>query len=176
MKSSLSQLVVVSIICAVTLIGYGIWYAAVSGKSAKVAELQNSITAKTETVNRIAATRATLASISGDEAVVQGYFVPEASVVAFIDSLQAHGRLLGTTVSVLSVSTVGTTVAPALALSLTVRGTFDAVLRTVGTIEHAPYALSVSALDVTQDGKGSWHADLKLLVGSRAAGDTSNTP
>ncbi|MDD3531203.1 MAG: hypothetical protein PHV99_01245 [Candidatus Pacebacteria bacterium] len=172
MKSPLSQLVVVSVMCAVTLIGYGLWYSVVSSKSAKVAELQNSITAKTETVNRIAATRATLASIASDEAVVQGYFVPEASVVAFIDSLQSHGRALGATVSVLSVSTVGTAVAPSLALSLTVSGTFDAMMRTIGSIEHSPYALSVSLLDIVQDGKGSWHASLKLLVGSRAA----NTP
>lgn len=175
MKSS-SQFIIVSVLCIMTFIGYGIGYSAVSTKSAKVAELQNSIVAKTETVNRIAATRATLASIASDEAVVQGYFVPEANIVAFIKSLQAHGRALGTTVSVLSVSTVGTTAEPALALSLTTEGTFDAVMRTVGSIEHSPYALSISALDVVQDGKESWHADFKLLVGSRVANKTTDIP
>ena len=177
MKSSLSQLVVMSLVCAAVFVGYGMWYAAVSAKSATVAELQNSIIAKTETVNRIAATRATLAGIANDEAVVQDYFVPEASVVAFIDSLQSHGKALGTAVSVLSVSTVGTTALPALALSLNIKGTFDALMRTIGSIEYSPYDLSISALEVVQDGKDNWHADLKLLVGSRAVATTTpNTP
>jgi len=173
MKSSLSQLIVVGVLCIVTFVGYGMWYVAVSAKSATVAELQNSIVSKTETVNRIAATRATLAGIANDEAVVQGYFVPEASVVAFIDSLQARGKALGTAVSVLSVGAVGTAAQPALTLSLNIKGAFDAVIRTVGSIEYAPYALSISALEVIQDGKGSWHADLKLLVGSRSVATTT---
>ena len=169
MKSPFFHLVAAIAVCVVAFIGYGVWYAAISAKSTAVADLQNSIDTKTETVKRIAATRATLAGVTNDEAAVQGYFVPEANVVAFIDSLQARGKSLGTAVSVLSVSTSGTTAQPSLTLVLTVSGAFDAVMRTVGSIEFAPYALTISTLGVTQDGKNSWHADLKIVVGSMPA-------
>lgn len=169
MKSPFSQFVIAGVLCTATFAVYGVWYATVAAKSAAVATLQNTITAKTETVNRIAATRATLAGILNDETVIQGYFVPEANIVAFINSLQTHGKVLGATMQVLSVAKSGTALAPVFELTLTAKGTFDAVMRTTGSIEYLPYDLSVSTLTVTQDAKDSWHADLKLLVGSRAA-------
>jgi hypothetical protein len=166
MKPPFFHLAAAIAICIVSFIGYGAWYSAISAKSTAVADLQNKIDTKTETVKRIAATRATLAGVTNDEAAVQSYFVPEASVVSFIDSLQAHGKALGTAVSVLSVSTSGTVAQPSLTLVLTVSGTFDAVMRTVGSIEFAPYHLTISTLSATQDAKNGWHADLKIVVGS----------
>ena len=178
MKSSLINLIVALLVCVVAIVGYGMWYGTISAKSTSVAAIQNQIDAKTETVNRIAATRATLASVASDEAVVQGYFVPESGVVSFIDSLETHGKTLGSAVSVLSVSAGGTTAKPTLLLSATVTGTFDAVMRTVGAIEYAPYDLSITAFSVAQNAKDSWTAALKVVVGSvpatRAATTTSS--
>ncbi|MDE1919700.1 MAG: hypothetical protein KGH56_03340 [Patescibacteria group bacterium] len=170
MKSSFSDLILASVICAAVFIGYGFWYAAIASKSVEVTGLESQIEAKTEAVSRMASTRAALAEISGDETVVQSYFVPEIGVVAFIDDLQNRGRALEAAVSVLSVSTGGTSAEPALLFSLSVKGTFDAVMRTVGAIEYAPYAISVSGLSVDQDAKNSWHADLKLRVASVSSG------
>lgn len=175
MKSPFSHLVGAVVLGVVIIIGYGMWYATISTKSTAATDLQNHIDAKTETVNRIAATRATLAGIGTDEAVVQGYFVPESGVVDFIDSLQTHGTALGTTVRVLSVSKSGTAAQPSLSFSLTINGTFDAVMRTVGSIEYAPYHLSIAALGIVQDAEHNWNADLKLLVGSLAASRTATT-
>jgi len=177
MKSPFTHLLIVSFFCAAALAGYGFWYAAVAQKSSAVADLQGQINAKTETVSRIASTRTALSEIANDEAVVQGYFVPETGVVAFINSLEGLGRAQGSDVSVLSVSTdAGATERPMLAFSISVKGTFDAVMRTVGAIEYAPYDLSIAALSVGQDAKGSWHADLKLLVGSVPTGIATSTP
>jgi len=178
MKSSLAQLVAAIAVCTAVLIGYGFWYATVSAKSAAVAILQNQIDTRTETVKRMVSTRAALAEISGDEAVVQSYFVPETGVVAFIDGLESRGRALGATVTVLSVSTVKSSAQPALELALSIAGTFDAVMRTVGAIEYAPYDITVSMLSATERGdtKSTWHADLKLLVGSVPAGAVTLTP
>ncbi|MCR4333469.1 MAG: hypothetical protein NUV60_00385 [Patescibacteria group bacterium] len=169
MKSSFSHLIGALMVCIIVSIGYGMWYVAISEKSMAVEKLQNVIDTKTETVSRIATTRATLAGVANDETVVQGYFVPETKVVTFIDSLETHGKTQGAIVKVLSVSTTGTTAQPTLSLSLVISGTFDAVMRTVGTIEYAPYALSISTLSVLRDAKDSWHADLKVLVGSLSA-------
>ena len=166
MKSPFTHLMFASAACLVVIVGYGFWYAATAAKSVEVTSLQSQIDAKTEAVSRMATTRAALTEIAGDESVVQSYFVPETGVVTFIDDLENRGRSLGAEVSVLSVSTGGISTRPVLHFALSVKGTFDAVMRTVGAIEYAPYAISVSALSVSQDAKDSWHADLKLRVAS----------
>ncbi len=173
MKSTFWHLVSALIVCIVVLVGYGIWYGAITAKSAVVADLQNQIDAKTETAHRITAARATLAGIAGDEATVQNFFVPESGVVAFIDVLEKKGKVHGAAVSVSSVATAGTPAQPTIAFAFTIEGTFDAVMRTVGSIEYAPYDLSVSALSLSQGDKRSWHADIKLLVGSVPAARSS---
>lgn len=175
MKSPFSHISIAVVICIFAIVGYGMWYAVISAKSAAVAALQNQIDTKTETVNRVAAARTTLANVASDEAVVQSYFVPEASVVSFIDVLETNGKTLRTTVSVLSVGTSGTPAKPSLELALSAKGTFNDVMRTVGAIEYAPYDLSISSLTVTQDDKNSWHADLKVLVGSVSATKSTTT-
>ncbi|MDP2665238.1 MAG: hypothetical protein Q8P23_01125 [bacterium] len=175
MKSPFSHIIIAVVMCVSAIVGYGMWYAVTSAKSASVAALQNQIDTKTETANRIAAARATLANIASDETIVQNYFVPETSVVPFIDALETSGKTLGTTVSVLSVGTSGTPAKPSLELALSVKGTFDAVMRTIGSIEYAPYDLSILSLTVVQNDKNSWHADLKVLVGSVPATKSSTT-
>jgi len=177
MKSHFFNFIVALGVALAALVGYGFWYAAVAAKSAAVANLQSQIDTKTETMSRIASARAALAEISGDEAAVQSYFVSETGVVAFIDGLEAQGKAQGTVVSVLSVSAGAADTQPAFVLSLTIKGAFDAVMRTLGAIEYAPYDLSISELSLVQNGKNAWQADLKLLVGSvSAATSTSNTP
>lgn len=162
---------------AIALIGYGFWYAAVEAKSALVADLENQIVAKTGTANRLASSRASLTEIADDEATIRSYFVPETGVVAFIDALQARGKVQGATVSVLSVSASDKATRPLLTFSLAVTGTFDAVMRTVGAIEYAPYDLTVAGLSVGQNGKSSWRADLNIVVGSATAAESrANTP
>ncbi len=166
MKSPLIHfgLMLVAFIVAVT--AYGFWYAAVSHKSQAVAALQSQIDAAHENATRITKARAALAEIANDETNVRSYFVPESGVVAFIDTLQARGLKQKASVSVPSVSTGGTEAAPTLVLSLSIQGTFDAVMRTVGSIEYAPYALSVTSLVLALDDKDMWHATLGFSVGS----------
>ena len=177
MKSPLTHLLLASVACALVLTGYGFWYAAIANKSAAVAALQENIEAKSETMKRLSAARMALAEIVDDEAAVQRYFVSETEAVAFIDSLESRGRFQGATVHVLSVSTARQSVPPALALSLSVLGTFDAVMRTVGAIEYAPYALSITKFSVGRSGTESgWLATLDLQVGSTAARSTPKTP
>lgn len=166
MKSALFHLIIAVVLCAAIFAVYGMVYAAVSKKSAAVADLQNRIETKTESINRINVTRTTLAGVADDEAIMQSYFVPETGVVAFIDSLETRAKVFGTTASILSVSTIGMAAQPSLSLSLTIKGTFSSVMRTVGSIEYAPYNLSIASLSVTQDAKDMWNAGLTLVVGS----------
>jgi hypothetical protein len=175
MKSSLFHFVVALIALIAVLSGYGVWYSVVAAKSSLVANLQSKIDAKMETANRTASARAAMTEIASDETAIQSYFVPETSVVTFINNLEAQGQAQGTAVNVLSVS-AGTGARPTLALSLTVKGTFDAVMRTVGAIEYAPYDLSVSQFSLEQDARNSWHANIGIIVGSANSKTATSTP
>lgn len=174
MRSSLAHLFSALVICGIAFVGYGAWYMTVVSLSSTAADLQNQIDAKTESASRIASARAAIAEIGNDEAVVQNYVVSEDGVVAFITDLEARGKALGAVVDVLSVSKGTEGARTKLVFLLAVKGTFDAVMRTLGSIEYAPYDLSLSGVLLGQDAKDSWHADLKLLVGSTSASTTKN--
>ncbi|MSU74811.1 hypothetical protein EXS57_03485 [Candidatus Kaiserbacteria bacterium] len=166
MKSPFLHIILASCFCVVTLISYGFWYATVGAKSVAVASLESRVVAKTTRADQIASSRASLTKIANDEAVIQNYFVPETKIVDFIDLLQARGKEQEASIEVLSVSSAGTgTTKSSLTLKLAINGTFSAILRTIGVIEYAPYAITVSGLSITQTKEG-WRADVDLLVGS----------
>ncbi len=158
------------------MIGYGVLYTDIGAESVIVANTERQIVAKTETENSIVSARASLAEIASDEASIQNYFIPETGVVSFIDTLQTQAEALNATTSILSVSMSGIGTQAALKIALTVKGTFDSVMRTIGTIEYMPYDLSISTLSLEQDTKNAWHADLNLVVGSIPAGIATSTP
>lgn len=158
------------------IVSYGIWYSAVSNKSQAVADLQARIDDAQKNVNRIAKARAVLAQIATDEAKVKSYFVPESGIVGFIDMLEARGQGENASVSVLSVATGGSPSKPVLLLTVSLEGTFDAVMRTIGSIEYAPYAVSISSLSVASADAPSWHATLSLVVGSVPVRSATTTP
>ena len=166
MNTPFSNFITALILCVLVSVGYGIWYVAISSQSTDVANVENQIAEKTQPANHIASTRAALTEIAGDENIIQKYFVSKTDIVAFIDNLEERGKAQKTEISVLSVSTEGAPLQPTLILSLTINGTFDAVMRTVGSIEYAPYAISILELSLAQVAENSWHANLKLLVGS----------
>jgi hypothetical protein len=155
-----------AVLCAAAVITYGFWYRTIVTESTTVASLGSQIDTQTAAAARIASARAALAQIAGDEAAVQAYFVPQTNVVPFIDDLQTRGQSLGTVIAVQSVSANAQATHPSLSLELTVSGSFDAVLRTLGAIEYAPYDLSITGLSLVQGGPKAWHADVKMLVGS----------
>jgi hypothetical protein len=176
MKSSLFYLMLWLSVCVATLGGYWFWYSTVADKSVAVASLENQINTRTEASVRIAAVRTALSEIAGDESIVQGYFVPETAVVSFINNLEARARAQKAVMKVLSVSTAGTTKQPMLVLTLSIDGTFDSVMRTVGAIEYAPYNLSISKLSLGKQEKGNWRADIGLMISSVPAVTATSTP
>lgn len=175
MRSPLTHLVFWSLVCIASLASYSYGYAVLAKTSAAVAELQAQIDAKTESANRIASARLILSEIAADEAVVRGYFVPEAGVVSFIDNLEARAAAQKAAMRVLSVATGSVGEQPTLVLSLALDGTFDAVMRTIGAIEYAPYNLYLSSLSLSENGKGIWHAEFGITVGSVSANATSTS-
>jgi len=157
-------------------VGYVLWYGTVSAQSVRVADLQAQITAKKSSLVRAASIRAALGSLSNEEAATRQYFVSENTLVSFISSLQRQGQQLGGLVTVKSVSADTHGARPTLTLALTVDGTFDSVLRTVGAIEYAPYDIQVTGLSLQNQGKNAWEAALSITVGSVAGGVSGSAP
>ena len=176
MKSPLSHLLLMFVTAIAVCAGYVAWYAAVSEKSREVANLQRQIIVANETVGRIASARAALTEIAGDETKGRSYFVPETGVVAFINDLESRGLSPGASMDVASVSTGGSPVRPMLIFSLTIKGTFDAVMRTIGSIEYAPYDIQVSSISIGQETPDVWRASLSLKVGSISLKSATSTP
>jgi hypothetical protein len=178
MKSPLFHLLLWLLVFAGVLAGYGYWHSVLTGKSGEVANLENQITTKTQNSARAAAARNALADIKGEEDLVRGYFVPEADIVPFIDNLQTRAHAQTAEMKVLSVSTSGTDKPDNVSLRLvvTIDGTFDAVMRTVGSVEFAPYDISISKFAIHKTAKSAWHADLELVVGSVAADTVTGKP
>lgn len=175
MKSHIIQLIIASVLFATACTLYGLWYGHITDMSAQVVAIQNDIDSKTAAAGRLASARTALSEITQDEAQVESYFVSQNSVVSFIDWMENLGKSLTSTVNVLSVSTGGTPTQPILIFSLSIKGTFDAVARTVGALEYAPYNISISKLAFGAEDKQQWHADLTLLVGSVASAAATTT-
>lgn len=171
MNPSLTQLTLAAAMLTLALLGYGWGYNLVAGESATAAGLSQSIATKTETAQRANALEAALAQLESSQSTVEGYFISESNIVSFLGELQTLGTDIGSKVSVVSVGAPSSKSSQTLSVSLTIDGSFDAVMRTIGAIENAPYAISVvsavvsSRSDVTST---SWSAALTIAVGSVA--------
>lgn len=175
MKSPITHFILTLVVGLGVVAGYCSLYATVSYKSSVVANVESQIIAANNTVSRTASARVALAEVSSDESQIRSYFVPQTDVVTFINSIEALGLANESLVKVLSVSTSGNSSSPTLIISMAVTGAFDAVMRTVGAIEYAPYAISVSTLSVGQDQSNSWHANLTIIIGSIAQATTTSS-
>ncbi len=180
MKSSLIHAVFILVLAGVAGGAFWGWLMTIETKSARVASLEQQIASNTETKKRIAKARESLAEIATYETGIQSYFVPESDVVSFITVLENASKAPGATVKVTSVSKSGSTSNPSLSIVLTISGPFEAVMLSLGKIEYAPYALTLTSFSLRKGESAEkepsvWNADLSLVVGSSPAA-TSTTP
>jgi hypothetical protein len=182
MNGPFIRLGIAIVLFAGVLGGYWVWYSVVADQSARAVELQSQIDTKTSLEQRAAAARTELSEISSDEAAVQQHFVSNDTIVSFLGDLENRGVATGATVKVLSVSSATITGHAALQINLQINGTFPAVMNTIGSIEYAPYDLSVATLSLNQSAGGSgaapntaslWSASVNILVGSAPGNATS---
>ncbi len=164
-------------ILAAACVGYGVAYHALGTLSASVAALTDEVAAKKESASAEALAAQELDRLALEEMRIRDYFVAPDNIVSFLETLQAKGVALGSVVTVVSVSAVPTP-RPHLDLSLRVDGSFDVVMRTIGSIEHSPHDITVTSLvlDVIDteaaDAPSGWTATMKMDVGTA----TSTTP
>lgn len=137
----------------------------------KASLLEQEVVAKQGEVLRVASAKAALPVLARSEETLRTYRTRSSDIVPFLERLEKQGGAEGAVVEVLSVSPEQAGTQGRIAISLTVRGTFDAVVRTVGSIEYGPYDIIVktTALDNpagTDEKTSAWTAAITLSLGT----------
>jgi hypothetical protein len=156
----------------ISLIGYGAMYASVERVSAEAAVLKESVETKGQDAARIGMARTALVSLVEDEATIDSYFVAKEDIVTFLEELEASGRAVGADVEVASVGVETVGDREQVAVSLRVEGSFDAVMRTLGTIEYGSYDGVVTSMTLdtparTSSGSKLWTGIVSLTIGAK---------
>jgi hypothetical protein len=167
MKSTFAHVSIALGICVLSVAIYAYAYFYVADESARAAELAATIDSKKATVDRASLIRAALLKLGEDEARIKNYFVSEENIGTFVSQLEEIGKSLGTQVDITSVGEGKDAARPVLTVTVRMQGTFDAVLRSIGAIEHASYAITLNSVSVSSAGGdvGSWSATMTLGVG-----------
>lgn len=155
---------------------YGLGYYSLTELEERSVSLEGDIQTKTTLLNRATRARNELSSLENQEAALNQYSVARSAVVPFLENIEASGKDLGAVVDVLSVSDQVVEGHTRISLSLSITGSFDGVMRTLGSIEYSPYDGVVESvtIDSTPGTSGrTWNAAVIYSVGLR---DTTSAP
>ncbi|KND50130.1 MAG: hypothetical protein AB203_04060 [Parcubacteria bacterium C7867-008] len=167
MKKPLTHLIIAGILLLIAVGAYGVWFVMVDTENAKARALATEIETKSQDASRIAEAKAALAALALNETAVSSHFISPNDVVPFLGSLGSTGAALGSKVDVVSVGADPVSSGQGhLTLSIRITGSFDAVLRTLGAFEYAPYDVSLSNLSFDRSGESGWSAAVTLRVGT----------
>ncbi len=167
---------IISLILLLALSGlYGFGYYTLEKDATQVATLTSQIDVKKTQLDNLARAHAALATLVSDEATLNQYSVGKEDVVPFLESLQATGKPLGARVDVISVGNEKAGAHNRIALALSLTGSFDGVMRTLGAIEFNPYDGVITSLSLNttpaavSSASSVWTASTVYSVGVRSA-------
>jgi hypothetical protein len=174
MKNPLTHLILGIVLLLLAIAAYGVWFVVVDTENAKARSLAAEIHTKGQDATRIAEAKAALTALTANEDAISQHFISANDVVPFLGSLGSTGAALGSKVEVVSVGAAPATTGQGhLNLSVTITGTFDSVLRTLGAFEYAPYDITLTNLSLDTTDSAVWSAAASLGVGT---GPASTTP
>ena len=137
----------------------------------KATQLEQELLEKQDEVLRVASAKAALPILARSEEALLSYRTRSSDIVPLLERLEKQGRAEGATVEVLSVSPEQAGTQSRILISLTASGTFDAVMRTLGTIEYGPYDITVKTVVLdsptgTEEKTSVWTAAVILSLGT----------
>lgn len=167
------HLILASVLTLSMVGAYLFWYKAVDKARGESAVLAENIRTQSQESAKVDAAKVALESLAEDEASIRGYLVKEEEIVPFLERLEETGAGLGATIDVVSVSTETRAERNRIMLSVKIEGSFDAVLRTLGSIEYGPYDSSVERITfdtvpVSEAPSGLWTAAAIFSLGTRS--------
>ena len=172
-RVTLIHLILAALLTLGMLGAYVFWFTAVGKASVETAVLAENIRAKSQELEKVAAAKVALEALAEDEASIRGYLVREAEIVPFLGRLEDTGTNFGAQVEVVSVATETLAERNRIMLSVKIEGTFDAVLRTLGSIEYGPYDSSVERITfdtvpAEEAPSGEWTATVIFSLGTQS--------
>ncbi len=171
MNTSFIHLGIAALVLVLAAGGYALGFHMVSEAKAEATTLAGEIAAKEAAQARGAGARARLLEVASDETFLASHFVATADIVSFLEDLEGAGDAFGAVVSVASVSGDEANQGGRITLSLSIRGSFDAVMRTLGVLEHGRYVLSSRDLVWSGGAEGEW-----AVTGTFVAETKTTTP
>lgn len=162
---------------------YGFGYYELTKLTQRGQTLATEIEQKNTELTGAARARSALVTLEQDELLLKQYSVGKTEVVPFLEELQKVGKPLGASVEVVSVTDEKNAGHARIGLSLLITGSFDSVVRTLGTIEYGPYdavvtnvVLDTAPTEQKVTGPKVWRAATTLSVGARTASSTPSKP
>ncbi len=187
MKPIYAQIGIAGAVFLIGLAAYLFVYVDVQSESAKAAGLAAEIQDKSQTSTRVSQAKSELAQLAPQEASINQYFVSPTDIVPFLEQFGKTGDFLGAKVDVVSVSATPGKPYGTLSLSVKITGSFEAVMRTLGSIEYGPYDITTNSVTLSSSvtpnsgstpttGKPVWTATLTLTIGTQASVDKPAAP
>ena len=168
MNRTLTHLVIAVVVLALSIAAYVAAYLFVGSIGTKVVEAQKQIATKTVESEGIRKASTALSALVESEARVKSYFVPTDGIVPFLEEIGQTGSSLGANVIVVGVTEKGEVDGvTAMTLALRIEGSFASVMRTVGSLEFAPYDIALTNLSLDA-GEETWGASATYEVGAKA--------
>ncbi len=149
MKKSFVHIAIASSLLLGSVVAYVLWYAEVEKTRTAITTTALEVEAKTAEAKRIAQAKGALAALSENEARITEYFVSNDDIGTFLETIGRTGNHLGSKVTIVSVTEDAlATPRTRVVLAVTVTGSFDAVMKTVGALEYGPYDVELRNLSV----------------------------
>ena len=162
---------------------YSLAYYWLTKSTAELTVLEQKVNAETVQVERIKrAQEGVSGGLTSDEELVQHYFLNKQELVPFLEHLQNTGKILGSTLQVNTITETKVDSRTRIQLAFTVTGSFDAVMRTLGALEFAPYDGVLTGLNLSTSNAGTasstvhgWSAVGTLSLATPLASSTPST-
>ncbi len=156
MKSARIHFVIAVIVLVALLGGYAAAYLLIDQKSAEVRAIAEEVATKERAGVKNAAARDEAAALADAEAYVALELLSTADAVAFLERLERTGKTYGAKVSVASVDDSAKT-SGVISVSLSISGSFDAVMHALSAIEHERPATAAKSVTFSS-ADGVWTA------------------
>ncbi len=171
-RSSLIRFGIAALILVATTGIYIYWQNQIGTAQDSVALLRTEINGKEFALRRVQSNRKSLVSLTSTDSAIQEYFVSDTNIVSFFGAFESISRKVKSKITIVSVAPQeGSAAHPMLRVSVKVSGSFNSVMRAIGSIENLPYYVIIKSVTLDRYGKNKsskkvWAASLILSVGS----------
>lgn len=172
-RPALIQFIVAALLMLAALGAYGVELLMLSATRTKASTAFAEVARIEEEGRAVANAKDTIAALENDEASVASHFISPEGIVPFLEEVERSGKELGTTIEVVSVSSINASDGR-ITLALRIQGGFGAVMRTLGSLEYGPQDIRTTSL--TLDTVSGEDSALWTAAGTFSVATLSKTP